>query len=98
MLKVTRGERPSRPQGLLYINLGLSSVMWRLMEDCWEHIPTNRPTASQIVARLPRVPDDRPSVPWSRFRSSARYGLAVTEDLSIVETLRALETIGVSLS
>jgi hypothetical protein len=96
MFKVALGERPRRPLGLLYMNRGLNDAMWKLMEDCWEHIPANRPTAFQIIHRLPEVPDNRPSVPWSRLRTSAGRGLANDPGLSVIETLRVLETIGVS--
>jgi len=96
MFKVAHGERPPRPIGSLYMNRGLNDDMWKLMEDCWEHIPANRPTAYQIIYRLPQVPDNRPSVPWSRLRTSAGRGLANDSGLSVVETLRALETIGIS--
>ena len=67
------------------------------MEDCWEHIPANRPTASQIVVRLPTVPDNRPNVPWARFRAPGGYEDLGMHDLSVVKTLRVLETTGVSL-
>lgn len=48
MLKVVRGERPSRPTKAF----GLADEMWSLMEDSWHHDPQHRPTASAIVKRL----------------------------------------------
>jgi hypothetical protein len=102
MLKVTSGERPLRPVGVLYDDRGLIDLMWRLMEDCWEHVPTRRPTASQIIMRLPpQTPDKRPCGDWgdlsSRFRTLDSEKSLERQDLSVVETLRVLETIGISL-
>ena len=88
MLKVTRGERPSRPLGLSYVNRGLTNFMWRLMEDCLEHVQANRPTVSQIVVRLPTVPDNRPNVLWVRFRAPGNYEDSGLHDLSVVRALR----------
>ncbi|KAF9469363.1 kinase-like domain-containing protein [Collybia nuda] len=54
MLKVVRGERPSRPHNAP----GLMDEIWSLMEGCWHHDPQHRPTASEIVKNLePRVAD-----------------------------------------
>jgi hypothetical protein len=92
MFKVTRGERPNRPSGVA--DRGLNDLMWGLMQDCWEHNPTRRPTALQIVERLPHVPDNRPSVLWPRFRASNVHD---GHDLAVAKVLRVLETTGISL-
>ncbi|RDB27522.1 Serine/threonine-protein kinase STY8 [Hypsizygus marmoreus] len=104
LLKVSRGERPAKPLGLHYLDRGLTDRMWRLMEDCWEHIPDLRPPASEIVERLQRGPsvDPREEGGWgdlspSRFRVSHGLGHSEQQDLSVEETLRVLETSGISL-
>lgn len=103
MLKVIAGERPLRPVGALYRNRGLTDRMWGLMEDCWAHNPTHRPTASQIVKiRLPpQSVDQRPPGGWrdqsSRFHAPDGKDHSEKQELSVVETLRILETIGISL-
>lgn len=30
----------------------VSEAVWEVMQQCWEHNPTNRPTASMLVERL----------------------------------------------
>ncbi|KAF5383204.1 hypothetical protein D9615_004938 [Tricholomella constricta] len=104
MLNVSRGERPRRPRGLVYLDRGLNDRMWRLMEDCWEHVAADRPTASQIIGRLPRttVRDSRPRGDWTdtspvRVRATDVYGQRDKYDALIMETLRILETDGLSL-
>lgn len=93
MLKVGQGERPARP--LAYRDRGLTDHMWRLMEDCWTHAPKNRPNASQILESLPRpTSDPRRGGGWAGL-SPPRFG--GSNDLSVDEMLRVLETNGISL-
>lgn len=101
MLKVGRGERPARPLGFTYLDRGLTDRMWRLIEDCWEHNPHNRPNASQVLGRLPsRIYQDQTcNDGWGnlsslRFRNSGSHGSSDREDLLVAETLRILETTG----
>ena len=47
--RVLGGERPEMPQNAQQI--GLTSEMWMLLEDCWDHDPQGRPTAKKILRK-----------------------------------------------
>ena len=44
---VLRGERPEKP--LDTESLGLSDVVWGLVQSCWSESPSSRPTARQLL-------------------------------------------------
>ncbi|KAH0582151.1 hypothetical protein H2248_011805 [Termitomyces sp. 'cryptogamus'] len=52
MIMVGRGVRPGRPVGKMYQDRGLDNVMWKLIENCWEQDPGQRPSALKILERL----------------------------------------------
>ncbi|KXN82740.1 Ephrin type-A receptor 2 [Leucoagaricus sp. SymC.cos] len=52
ILKINRGERPSRPDREVFLKSGMTEGIWQLMQDCWSTEPANRPTASEILNRL----------------------------------------------
>ncbi|KAF5349239.1 hypothetical protein D9756_009417 [Leucocoprinus leucothites] len=52
ILKIHRGERPSRPNPEIFSKNGMTEGIWRLMQDCWSTNPADRPTAAEIRARL----------------------------------------------
>ena len=47
---VLRGERPERPPNSE--SLGLSDVLWRLLQSCWSESRSTRPTAQQLFDYL----------------------------------------------
>lgn len=47
--EVNKGSRPSKPDAE---SLGLSNLVWRLAEDCWDHKAEDRPRAAEVRARL----------------------------------------------
>ncbi|KAF9459519.1 kinase-like domain-containing protein [Collybia nuda] len=62
MSRIVAGRRPLRPivsePSLQSCScLGLNDDMWLLIEDCWKKDPTGRPTATEIVSRLPKRPN-----------------------------------------
>ncbi|KIK01522.1 hypothetical protein K443DRAFT_98448 [Laccaria amethystina LaAM-08-1] len=63
--KVMGGKRPSCPakNSVPFIEWGLTDAMWRLMQQCWDRDPENRPTMSSISGKafLSSLVDDRPS-------------------------------------
>jgi hypothetical protein len=63
-LKVTQGNRPTRPSHDISMTRGLSDAVWELVETCWNPDPTKRHTAKHIIERfhaLPGLPtDERP--------------------------------------
>ena len=65
IMKVMTGKRPSRPakNSGPFVKWGLTDPMWRLMEQCWDRNPNNRPTISRISgeAFLSSLVDDRNS-------------------------------------
>ncbi|TFK35923.1 kinase-like domain-containing protein [Crucibulum laeve] len=65
-LKVNKGYRPSRPveDSPPFVEWGLTALMWRLMEDCWNQEISDRPHARNILRRLPTV-DTHPRDPTS---------------------------------
>ncbi|KAG5335134.1 hypothetical protein C0989_002325 [Termitomyces sp. Mn162] len=56
--KVQSGMRPPKPleSDLPWQNWGLTESIWILIEDCWKENPSQRPTAEQVLLRLPSIP------------------------------------------
>ncbi|KAJ7161079.1 kinase-like domain-containing protein, partial [Mycena filopes] len=46
-LKVTRGQRPSRPTAPV-----IEDQLWAVIEQCWAHDPNERPSMGNIVTRM----------------------------------------------
>lgn len=55
IVRINRGERPSRPDDTAFSTHGLTELIWKLMQDCWLTEPEDRPTASEIVFKLSSV-------------------------------------------
>ena len=51
--KVTRGERPGRPEGPE--GAWFTDDLWRMLELCWETLPENRPGIEVVLECLERV-------------------------------------------
>lgn len=49
---ILSGKKLSRPSAEDCLRFGLNDKIWQLLAVCWETIPVERPTASQIVAVL----------------------------------------------
>jgi hypothetical protein len=47
LLKVLRGERPSRP--MLCGNIGFDDDLWKLMQNAWAANPKRRPPLSELL-------------------------------------------------
>ncbi len=52
IVRVNRGERPSRPDETAFSTHGLTELIWKLMQECWLTEPEDRPTSSEIVFKL----------------------------------------------
>ncbi|KAJ7846469.1 kinase-like domain-containing protein [Mycena leptocephala] len=50
MLKVSRGERPSRPDSAS--SSDLTNETWAVIEKCWKQKPSERPSARQVLKGL----------------------------------------------
>jgi hypothetical protein len=48
--QVLEGARPSKPMNAL--DLGLSDVVWKLLEDCWQKEPHLRPPVEDFLSRV----------------------------------------------
>ncbi|KAJ7827002.1 kinase-like domain-containing protein [Mycena olivaceomarginata] len=48
-IKVLEGLRPSRPD-----TVPVDDDLWRLLQDCWQATPSDRPNISQVIQRLVR--------------------------------------------
>lgn len=84
ILRISRGDHPTRPAEATYpwLERGLTTSMWDLMEDCWKFNPRERPDISAVISRLKlEIADDkRPPGHWQRrsamqFRNSHEAGL-----------------------
>ena len=51
--KVTRGERPGRPEGPE--GACFTDDLWRMLELCWAALPENRPSIEAVLECLERV-------------------------------------------
>lgn len=54
MFAVAQGQRPSRPA---IDSNGLDNDVWCLIEACWDHNPSRRPTAKHAIERLLELPN-----------------------------------------
>ncbi|KAG6918046.1 hypothetical protein DXG01_016702 [Tephrocybe rancida] len=59
--KIMKGHIPPRPLHEVALERGLTDTVWQLMEECWSYNPDRRPTAAQILQRLPHVGPGTPS-------------------------------------
>jgi hypothetical protein len=68
ILLVCNGKRPIPLPDQLRLSRGLDDDMWLLMEACWKHVPSDRPTATAVVQRLRDklglIKDSRPPSDW----------------------------------
>jgi hypothetical protein len=60
ILGLIDGLRPSRPEGDSCRIRGLTDEVWNLIETCWAEDPSQRPTATQVVERLRKLPNQPP--------------------------------------
>lgn len=47
VLRIPRGSGPEIPRNAQ--GVGLTSEMWRLLENCWQQNPSKRPTMEEVV-------------------------------------------------
>jgi hypothetical protein len=52
ILLVCNGKRPIPLPDQLHLSRGIDDDMWLLMEACWNHVPSDRLTATAVVQRL----------------------------------------------
>jgi len=50
ILKITNGERPTRPMDAY--DLGLTDPVWDMTLRCWAQYPAHRPTVTEAVRIL----------------------------------------------
>jgi len=60
MSKIQKGERPNRPQEAQ--ELGLSDLVWDMVDSCWQQDPGHRPTITDVVELLREWPVFSPSM------------------------------------
>lgn len=58
--KILRGERPERPQTVA--SQWFTDDIWRLLEGCWRHLPSDRPNVNHVLECLGRA-----SGTWTPF-------------------------------
>ncbi|KAF9780779.1 kinase-like domain-containing protein [Thelephora terrestris] len=47
IFRVLNGERPKRPQGTQ--GIWFTDDIWNILEDCWRHNPSDRPSAEDVL-------------------------------------------------
>ncbi|KAF9268622.1 kinase-like protein [Marasmius fiardii PR-910] len=52
VLVVARKRPPPQPKEARVIERGLDDDMWKLLIECWDHIPSARPTIEEVLDRL----------------------------------------------
>ena len=45
-------NRPAKPQSRANIDHGFDDKLWKLIQECWDQEPSNRPTAATVFLRL----------------------------------------------
>ena len=55
-LSVQRGDRPNRPRSD-HNKLGVNDAVWDLIQSCWAHNPSDRPTSRDLLKKLHRAID-----------------------------------------
>ncbi|TFK41745.1 kinase-like domain-containing protein [Crucibulum laeve] len=86
------GQRPSRPSPKS-THRHIPDLLWLLMEDCWDKIPTERPTARQVATCLFNdiVTDSRPDHDWGGLLpSKLRQAIQLDSDLVCIDVLADL--------
>ncbi|KAF9444926.1 kinase-like protein [Macrolepiota fuliginosa MF-IS2] len=93
IVKVNRGERPSRPDQATSTKYGLTESIWKLMQDCWLTDPDSRPAAAGIATRLASTPTQRRQSFLSpvSFRAFFAQGTNLESQLQRKELLRLLD-------
>lgn len=56
---MTKGERPNRSSYPNIQQLTDPDAFWGLLEECWAHDETRRPTMDQVVPRMKRIKDNQ---------------------------------------
>ena len=68
ILLVCNGKRPKPLSDHLWLDQGLNVDTWNIMEECWSHSPSDRPTATTVVQRFRSkqllIQDSRPPSDW----------------------------------
>ncbi|KAG6909114.1 hypothetical protein DXG01_001988 [Tephrocybe rancida] len=90
-VKISRGDVPLRPKEKLYLNRGMTDKVWDLMKDCWSFKPASRPTAIQVIQRLPSI-QLRP-MGWTLVQRPTFETSSGQADLTITNALRHLESV-----
>ena len=96
MKKICMGDQPTCParSSASWTEWGLTDSIWGLMEDCWERSPADRPTISDVKARIDSEKpfDHRPGAPKD-ILTVTRLRLATFRgDTISVDSLKTLLT------
>ena len=86
MLATLRGDRPGKPPGAE--SLGFSNELWGLVQLCWNELPSNRPTAQQLLDCI-----SPSSLSWNPPQT---YPVIETDFEDIIES-DSSESLGMSL-
>lgn len=93
MHAIANGRTPARPQedDPAWSQHHLNDRIWKLMEDCWSFVPSERPKMTDIISRLDihKPIDSRPPSDWEEG-ASMRFRMAHSDDKEIPKDLSRL--------
>ncbi|KAF8058981.1 kinase-like domain-containing protein, partial [Lyophyllum atratum] len=99
ILRIGRGDLPTCPGDATYpwVDNGLTTEMWNLMEYCWTFTPADRPAIAEVLVRLEleKPTDTRPPAHW-HGRSAARF--RTSRDARVHQHCPSLEDLDAILS
>ncbi|KAF9651098.1 kinase-like protein [Thelephora ganbajun] len=78
--RVTKGERPARPQG--EEGAWFTDRLWQMVQLCWMHQPEQRPTVKSVVEVLELVPKQSPQTGDDAETSSHDESHSTPSDIS----------------
>ena len=85
-VKVLDGERPERPQG--DEGRWFMDEIWNLLERCWKHEPSDRPTAQDVFECLDMASEEwEPPSPLATSRQGADPPEGDSLDLSAISMM-----------
>ena len=76
ILPVLRGKRPEKPLGAE--SLGISDVLWELVQSCWSPKSSSRPTARELLEQL--------SLDYPAWVPPKEYPIPVTDSSSATDS------------
>ena len=52
VIRSSRGEKPPRPSEARIVQRGLDDQLWKLLNECWNVLPSSRPPIAEVLNKL----------------------------------------------